>query len=1259
MYQLNPKGRGGIMANIESIKQKILQLDAGSFQNLCDTYLYKIGYINIVSLGGEAGTRKTTSGTPDTYFNTSDGKYIFVEYTTQRASLFTKIKNDLVKCLDTSKTGVPHNKISEIIYCHTSSNITPSQDDEVKNLCENVGIKLTVIGIDKLAEDLYLFYHIIVRDFLGISISTDQIQSCDDFVRYYNSNRMAAPIDIKFLFRDKEIENINEAYQKVDIVILSGAAGTGKTRLALHYAKNYSDTHNEKFYCIHSNALPIYEDLKLFIDKPGNYFLFIDDANQLSGLQHIIRYTTMKPEGYNVKILITVRDYALQKVTKDVREIASYESVNISAFTDDEIKKLLESALGITNPDYQERIIRIAEGNSRIAILAGKVACSSSRLDSINDVSQLYEDYYGSSLEKHQLLIDNNMCIAAGIVAFLEAIHLEHIDSLLPILQEKGLCRDSFIENISKLHEQEIVDIFNDKAVRFSEQCLSNYLLKYVFFDKKLLSLSAMIKACFKNYKERTVSSINTLLNIFRNKDLVCFVEKEIKILWDELSQEKSLYFFEFVKVFFRINPTEALMILQDKIELEENVVIKSADIDTEKGKNYQNVRNDIIEILGGFADMTDLPTALDLFFQYYLKRPDLYMQFYHAVNQYFGIKKDSMSYRFYTQITFFEKIKEYSDDWKRESVVILFLEVSKEFLKLHFSQTEGGRKNTFTIYQLPLIISEGVERYRKLIWQSLSNLCKIDKYKEEIRKVLDSYGGTIEKTSLPVLQFDLTYIKSILESDFPTNELRNCLLANRLVQIFTRMNISCESLFAEYLKGERFLLYHLLKGPDYKKEIDYEERENLKREAIEQYVSNCDLVMFKRLIDVCHDINDFNDHTAWEVGEGLGIAFDAISLKKDCYVDAIKYYIEKDTPNNLHPYRLISVLFSLLPDSEVFGLIISSAYSQKNAWLYAYYHELPSELITDKHLQGLYDFLADTSDGVITSSSLRDVDFFEKYSVVDEGALIKGCIIILTKMEYSPFIVHIYFALLFNHIHNTPQAVIQKFNGNLELLEEIYCVMLSYDNHHDYNGKFLKELYLVRPSVLDEYIDYLVNKNSGTFSYSQEKHRCFFELDDFLEIYNRIFEQLIKGCQFPMMSVPYFLESILLPTQNEQNLLGRQDEWIRQCIKLFSNDRTKVHCLFSLISKLGIDRKKEYVLLFLENNQLFEDFKRIPLTPTSWSWSGSTVPMYSAWIEFLESLLPSLIGLKWIKHKSHVETEIGYLKKQIESEQIKEILIG
>lgn len=70
--------------------------------------------------------------------------------------------------------------------------------------------------------------------------------------------------------------------------------------------------------------------------------------------------------------------------------------------------------------------------------------------------------------------------------------------------------------------------------------------------------------------------------------------------------------------------------------------------------------------------------------------------------------------------------------------------------------------------------------------------------------------------------------------------------------------------------------------------------------------------------------------------------------------------------------------------------------------------------------------------------------------------------------------------------------------------------------------------------------------------------------------------------------------------------------------------------------------------MLFLKNNPLFEDFEKIPLTPTSYSWSGSAVSMYSDWIEFLESLSANFIGLKWIKHKNYIETKIDYLQKQI-----------
>lgn len=176
-------------------------------------------------------------------------------------------------------------------------------------------------------------------------------------------------------------------------------------------------------------------------------------------------------------------------------------------------------------------------------------------------------------------------------------------------------------------------------------------------------------------------------------------------------------------------------------------------------------------------------------------------------------------------------------------------------------------------------------------------------------------------------------------------------------MQVISSVDCSCESLFSEYFEGESFQLYCLLKGPDYKIEVDYEEREKLKQKSINQYTSNCDLEMFKKLIDVCGDISEFDAHSSWKVGEGLGIAFNAISDKKDCYVDAIKYYIKNDTPNNLHPYHLVDTLFSLLSDLEVYEIIIGEEYSQKNVWVYAYYHELPPELITENIYMGFMPF--------------------------------------------------------------------------------------------------------------------------------------------------------------------------------------------------------------------------------------------------------------------------------------------------------------
>jgi len=273
----------------------------------------------------------------------------------------------------------------------------------------------------------------------------------------------------------------------------------------------------------------------------------------------------------------------------------------------------------------------------------------------------------------------------------------------------------------------------------------------------------------------------------------------------------------------------------------------------------------------------------------------------------------------------------------------------------------------------------------------------------------------------------------------------------------------------------------------------------------------------------------------------------------------------------------------------------------------------------------------------------------------VDKDAFAKGCRIILNKVSYSPFIVGIYFQLIFNYYHNSPQNLIQKFEGNQELLEEIYFAMLRYDNHHDYDGSFLRVIYLTNPPILGRYIEYLID----TGNTNSEQSRFFFELDDFIEVFIQIFNALVESFPAPIISLSHYLEAILLPHANKPELFAKQDTIIKRCIQSFSNENEKMRCLFDLIAKLPQNRRISYWLLFFEHNQSYEDFKELPLTPTSWGGVGSFIPTYYGWIGFLEELTSHFTGLRWIEHKRRTEEAVRRWKREIEKEQVDEILRG
>ena len=84
-----------------------------------------------------------------------------------------------------------------------------------------------------------------------------------------------------------------------------------------------------------------------------------------------------------MKIITTKRDYTAESVITQIKEYTTPHIYRINRFTDDEIKSFLDVNMEIRNSDYVDKIIKIAEGNARIAYMTGKLAKLTQNIDAI------------------------------------------------------------------------------------------------------------------------------------------------------------------------------------------------------------------------------------------------------------------------------------------------------------------------------------------------------------------------------------------------------------------------------------------------------------------------------------------------------------------------------------------------------------------------------------------------------------------------------------------------------------------------------------------------------------------------------------------------------------------------------------------------------------------------------------------------------------------------------------------------------------
>jgi hypothetical protein len=162
------------VTKLTQIENALRAINEARFQDLCDHYLYREGYQRINRIGAKAGKEKTVKGRPDTLLSLPNGRYVFVEATTQEAGLFEKLVSDVDECFNETKSGVPPEKIERIILCHNSK-LSPAEEEALTVKCQQRGCLLDMLGLGSLSFGLLEKHQILAKEYLEIELDTGQI----------------------------------------------------------------------------------------------------------------------------------------------------------------------------------------------------------------------------------------------------------------------------------------------------------------------------------------------------------------------------------------------------------------------------------------------------------------------------------------------------------------------------------------------------------------------------------------------------------------------------------------------------------------------------------------------------------------------------------------------------------------------------------------------------------------------------------------------------------------------------------------------------------------------------------------------------------------------------------------------------------------------------------------------------------------------------------------------------------------------------
>lgn len=1231
------------MSRINAIQNAIKELDGGSFQKLFDAYLFKkCQFENIQPLGVQTGTNKTTKGTPDSFVKNEDGTFTLIMYGTVEDNPFSKLQKDILSCFEQDKLELPVEKIKTIICAYISTNIHVEQIIELENLI--IGISIEMIGLGTISHDLLVNYPFLAAEYINIPIDTEQIFDIDDFIKAYDKNGMNAPLNMRFWGRETELKILNSNVSNSVLTLITGSSGTGKTKIALEICKTFKDN-GWKVLCVKNNGELLYNDIKYYISTPGNYLLFIDDANQATSLKYVMNFIISVPDGINIKVVMTVRDYAKNRVKSLVCEYIIPSEVPIKALKSEDVIKILDNNLGIKNADYLDRIIKIAKGNIRLAIMAGKMSIEKGYI-AINSAIDIFKNYYGKIIDSKEL--NDEMVNSLFAIALLGPLRFKESKIALQILEAVNININRFIEVCHDLNSKELIDMYQDEVVKVSDQSFGNYIIEYVLIEKKTISVLKLLDLGFPKYKNKLLYALNTLISIFNTNEIKEYVEKQVNESWNLAEPEFQL---DYLTCFHALNEEKSLCILKESIDGMETVSDDLTKFSFDDKKNNHIINMLEVKILCSYKYSEYSCDANELLFYLLDKRPDSVMDFYFAFTDELIYDKHSSDMNYLKEYEFIESMWKHSEEGRNINFTICMLHVFEKFLQCVVDRAEEGENaRSINFIRINIVLTDDSKKIRFLIWQALSVLYKNDLYRDFIERLLSipHASGLQEDNCKETIIYDCNCIKQLFFDTWKEPSFEQCKVLHDLKRHLKCLDIMSDEAFCKYEKSKQFIFYTTLIKEHYKGNT-HQEDEADRREEIEKLIKSFTDEDYRLMFQICNEQLEKKDKEEWSLQSGIYVIFSILEEKISEYTNVIKIYLKSGAPCSNYPERIINFLIKNIGLVETETLLEAYDYKNKRKWECIFYQSIPEENINDKYVLKLLAYVNRELNS--EEPIFPTVSCLSKYIFANKNIVSVVSKIVIEASEKRTYLAANFLERLVDD--EKIDFLLGLYEDNMLLLEKLY--LISMGNHFDYYGKLLEGLVNRNINFWNQFTIKLAREDN----ISSNENKAFekmWESENCSEIISLACNNLI-GNKYGFMAERAGRLVFANNSSTSDTIKNRKIVWIRNYIYQNFENIEKMKMIFGVIATFFSGDRKKYILEFLKCSDEITAFENIPLFPSSGSWSGSEVPQIDRKIDFLNDLITELKGAKFIQHRAYLKERKNVFEKYKQSVLVQEYL--